>query len=109
MPTRSPPWTGADPFRLEDQLSEDERMLRDAAREFAQGTLQPRVASAAREETVDREIFREMGAAGLLGVTIAEEFGGLGANYVTYGLVARRGRAGRFGLPLEDVGASPRS
>ena len=64
-------------------------MLRDAAREFAQGTLQPRVAGAAREETVDREIFREMGAAGLLGVTVAEEFGGLGANYVTYGLVAR--------------------
>ena len=79
----------ADPFRLEDQLSEDERMLRDAAREFAQGTLQPRVSGAARDETVDREIFREMGAAGLLGVTVAEEFGGLGANYVTYGLVAR--------------------
>ncbi len=79
----------ADPFRLEDQLSEDERMLRDSARQFAQGSLQPRVADAAREETVDREIFREMGAAGLLGVTIAEEFGGLGANYVTYGLVAR--------------------
>ena len=78
-----------DPFRLEDQLSQDERMLRDAAREFAQGSLQPRVALAARDETVDREIFREMGAAGLLGVTIAEEFGGLGANYVTYGLVAR--------------------
>ena len=79
----------ADPFRLEDQLSEDERMLRDAAAEFAQGSLQPRVADAAREETVDREIFREMGAAGLLGVTIPEELGGLGANYVTYGLVAR--------------------
>ena len=79
----------ADPFRLEDQLSEDERMLRDAAAEFAQGTLQPRVAEAAREEATDREIFREMGAAGLLGVTIPEEFGGLGANYVTYGLVAR--------------------
>ena len=79
----------ADPFRLEDQLTEDERMLRDSAREFAQGALQPRVAAAARDETVDREIFREMGAAGLLGVTIPEEFGGLGAGYVTYGLVAR--------------------
>ena len=79
----------ADPFRLEDQLSEDERMLRDAARSFAQGTLQPRVTDAARDETIDREIFREMGAAGLLGVTIPEEHGGLAANYVTYGLVAR--------------------
>ena len=79
----------ADPFRLEDQLSEDERMLRDAAAEFAQGTLQPRVSDAARDEAVDREIFREMGAAGLLGVTIPEALGGLGANYVTYGLVAR--------------------
>ena len=79
----------ADPFRLEDQLSEDERMLRDAARSFAQTALQPRVTEAARSETVDREIFREMGAAGLLGVTIPERFGGLAANYVTYGLVAR--------------------
>ena len=79
----------ADPFRLEDQLCEDERMLRDAAHDFAQGTLQPRVTEAARAETVDREIFREMGAAGLLGVTIPERFGGLAANYVTYGLVAR--------------------
>jgi glutaryl-CoA dehydrogenase len=79
----------ADPFRLEDQLSEDERMLRDAARDFAQGTLQPRVTEAARAETIDREVFREMGAAGLLGVTIPERHGGLAANYVTYGLVAR--------------------
>lgn len=78
-----------DPFLMEGQLTEDERMLRDAAREFAQSTLQPRVVEAYRNETTDPEIFREMGAAGLLGITIPEEFGGLGAGYVTYGLVAR--------------------
>ncbi|MBU2993761.1 acyl-CoA dehydrogenase [Octadecabacter sp. 1_MG-2023] len=79
----------ADALRLEDQLSEDERMLRDAARTFAQDTLQPKVRDAYRDETVDSDIFREMGAAGLLGLTIPEEYGGLGAGYVTYGLVAR--------------------
>ncbi|PRY95301.1 glutaryl-CoA dehydrogenase [Hasllibacter halocynthiae] len=79
----------ADPFRLEDQLSEEERMLRDAAREFAQAELAPRVAQAARDEVADPEVFRLMGGAGLLGVTVPEEFGGLGAGYVTYGLVAR--------------------
>ncbi|SFS13452.1 acyl-CoA dehydrogenase [Yoonia litorea] len=79
----------ADPLRLEGQLTEDERMLRDAAHSFAQSTLQPRVTSAYREETVAPEVFAEMGAAGLLGVTIPEEYGGLGAGYVTYGLVAR--------------------
>ena len=83
------PFDWSDPFRLEDQLTEDERMLRDAAREFAQTRLQPRVVDAYREETTDPAIFAEMGAAGLLGVTIPEELGGLGAGYVTYGLVAR--------------------
>ncbi len=78
-----------DPFLMESQLTEDERMLRDAAREFAQSALQPRVIEAYRNETTDPEIFREMGATGLLGVTIPEEFGGLGAGYVTYGLIAR--------------------
>jgi glutaryl-CoA dehydrogenase len=78
-----------DAFRLEDQLTEDERMLRDAARDFAQGKLAPRVIDAYREETVAPEIFPEMGEAGLLGVTLPEEYGGLGAGYVTYGLVAR--------------------
>ena len=78
-----------DPFLLEDQLSDEERMLRDAARKFAQGELQPRVIDAYREETTDREIFSRMGEAGLLGVTIPDKFGGLGASYVTYGLVAR--------------------
>ena len=78
-----------DPFRLDQQLTEDERMLRDAARSFAQEKLQPRVIAAYREETTDPAIFREMGEMGLLGVTVPEEYGGLGASYVAYGLVAR--------------------
>ncbi len=83
------PFDWADPLRLEDQLTEDERMLRDAARQFAQDKLQPRVTAAYREALVEPEIFPMMGEAGLLGVTIPEEFGGLDAGYVTYGLVAR--------------------
>jgi glutaryl-CoA dehydrogenase len=79
----------ADPFRLADQLTEDERMVADSARAYAQDRLQPRVRAAYREERVEPEIFREMGEMGLLGVTIPEEYGGLGAGYVTYGLVAR--------------------
>ncbi len=78
-----------DPFRLNDQLTEEERMLRDAARAYAQEKLQPRVVAAYREETTDPSIFREMGEMGLLGVTLPEEYGGLGASYVAYGLVAR--------------------
>jgi glutaryl-CoA dehydrogenase len=78
-----------DPFRLNDQLSEDERMLRDAARAFAQEKLQPKVIAAYREEKTDPGIFAEMGEMGLLGVTVPEEYGGLGASYVAYGLVAR--------------------
>ena len=78
-----------DPFRLDQQLTEDERMLRDAARAFAQEKLQPRVIAAYREEKTDPAIFREMGEMGLLGVTVPEEYGGLGASYVAYGLVAR--------------------
>ncbi|PKP75541.1 MAG: acyl-CoA dehydrogenase [Alphaproteobacteria bacterium HGW-Alphaproteobacteria-6] len=78
-----------DAFRLDDQLSEEERMLRDAARAYATERLQPRVIAACREETTDPAIFREMGEMGLLGVTIPEEYGGIGASYVTYGLVAR--------------------
>jgi len=79
----------ADPFRINDQLSEDQRMLADAARKFAQGRLQPRVTDAAAEERIEPEIFAEMGEAGLLGSTIDEAYGGLGADYVTYGLIAR--------------------
>ncbi len=78
-----------DPFRLDQQLTEDERMLRDAARAFAQEKLQPRVIAAYREETTNPGIFREMGEMGLLGVTVPEEYGGLGASYVAYGRVAR--------------------
>ncbi len=78
-----------DPFRLEDQLSEEERMLRDAARTYAQDKLKPRVVKAFAEESTDPAIFREMGEMGLLGVTVPEEYGGIGASYVTYGLIAR--------------------
>ena len=78
-----------DPLRMDQQLSDEERMLRDAARAYAQSKLQPRVIAAYRDETTDPEIFREMGEMGLLGVTIPEEYGGLGASYVAYGLVAR--------------------
>jgi glutaryl-CoA dehydrogenase len=78
-----------DAFRLNEQLTEDERMLRDAARAYAQDKLQPRVTEAYREEKTDPAIFREMGEMGLLGVTVPEEYGGLGASYVSYGLIAR--------------------
>ncbi|RVA81641.1 acyl-CoA dehydrogenase, partial [Mesorhizobium sp. M7A.F.Ca.CA.001.08.2.1] len=78
-----------DPFLIEGQLSEDERMVRDGAAAFAADRLAPRIEDAYLNETFDTAIFREMGEAGLLGINIPEEFGGLGANYVTYGLVAR--------------------
>jgi glutaryl-CoA dehydrogenase len=78
-----------DPFRLEDQLTEEERMLRDAARAFAQEKLQPGVVAAYREEKTDPAIFAEMGEMGLLGATVPEHYGGLGASYVAYGLIAR--------------------
>ena len=78
-----------DAFRMEEQLSEDERMMRDSARAYAAEKLQPRVTAAYRDEATDPAIFREMGAMGLLGVTIPEEYGGLGSSYVAYGLIAR--------------------
>ncbi len=78
-----------DAFRMEEQLSEDERMMRNSARAYAQEKLQPRVTAAYREESTDPAIFREMGEMGLLGVTIPEEYGGLGSSYVAYGLIAR--------------------
>ena len=78
-----------DPLMLENQLSQDERMMRDAARAYAQEKLQPRVIEAYKNETTDTKIFREMGEMGLLGVTVPEEYGGLAASYVTYGLIAR--------------------
>jgi glutaryl-CoA dehydrogenase len=79
----------ADPLLLEDQLSEDERMVRDAAREYCQDKLAPRVLEAFRSESTDPKIFREMGEIGLLGPTIPEEYGGPALNYVSYGLIAR--------------------
>ncbi len=78
-----------DPFLMERQLTEEERMLRDAAHAYAQEKLQPRAIDAYREEVTDPAIFREMGEMGLLGVTVPEEYGGIGASYVSYGLVAR--------------------
>ena len=78
-----------DPFLIEDQLTEEERMIRDTAAAFAADKLAPRVTRAYAEEREEPEIFREMGASGLLGVTIPEEYGGVGAGYVSYGLVAR--------------------
>ncbi|WP_299743563.1 acyl-CoA dehydrogenase [uncultured Tateyamaria sp.] len=79
----------ADPLRLSDQLSEDERMIQASAHAYAQEKLAPRVVSAFADETTDAGIFREMGDMGLLGVTLPEEYGGLGGSYVSYGLVAR--------------------
>ena len=78
-----------DPFLLENQLEEDERMIRDAARAYASEKLQPRIVDAFANEATDPAIFAEMGEMGLLGTTIPEAYGGLGAGYVTYGLVAR--------------------
>jgi glutaryl-CoA dehydrogenase len=82
-------FTWDDPFLLSDQLGEEERMIRDSAAAFAADSLAPRVQDAYLNEHTDPEIFREMGAAGMLGVTVAEEYGGVGASYVSYGLVAR--------------------
>ena len=83
------PFQWDDPFRLQDQLTADERMIVDAAREYCQGRLAPRVVEAFRHEKTDVGIFKEMGELGLLGVTIPEQYGGAGLNYVSYGLVAR--------------------
>jgi hypothetical protein len=79
----------SDPFLLDDQLSSEERMIRDSAAAFAADKLAPRVQDDYLEERVDPTIFANFGAAGLLGATIPEEFGGLGASYVAYGLIAR--------------------
>ncbi|MGP0091850.1 MAG: acyl-CoA dehydrogenase [Xanthobacteraceae bacterium] len=78
-----------DPLDLEGELREEERMVRDTARGYAQDKLMPRVLTAYREERVDRAILPEMGALGLLGPTIPEEYGGAGLGYVAYGLIAR--------------------
>jgi glutaryl-CoA dehydrogenase len=94
-----PEFAWDDPFRLEEQLTEDERLIRDSAREYAQKRLMPRILEANRHELVDRTIFNEMGELGLLGATI-QGYGCAGVNYTSYGLVARE---------LERVDSSYRS
>lgn len=83
------PFDWQDPFLIERQLTEEERMIRDAAAAYSQGQLMPRVLEQFRHEKTDLSIFREMGELGLLGPTIPEQYGGAGLNYVSYGLIAR--------------------
>ena len=83
------PFSWSDPFLLDEQLTDDERQVRDAAHAYCQERLLPRVQDAFRYEKTDRAIFKEMGELGLLGPTIPEQYGGAGLNYVCYGLVAR--------------------
>ncbi len=78
-----------DPLRIDDELTEDERLVQDTARRYAQEQLFPRVLTAYREERFDRAILTEMGELGLLGATVPEEYGGAGLGYVAYGLIAR--------------------
>ena len=79
----------SDPFLLDQQITEEERMVRESAHAYCQERLLPRVLDAFRHEKTDRHIFNEMGELGLLGVTVPEAYGGAGLNYVCYGLVAR--------------------
>ena len=88
-PAAKPQFSWEDPLLLEEQLAEDERMVRDAARDYCQDKLMPRVLEANRHERFDLEIMGELGALGFLGSTIPEEYGGAGVNHVCYGLVAR--------------------
>ena len=83
------PFDWEDPFALDEQLSDEERMVRDTAENYAQAELQPRVTRAYLDEDFDREIMREMGSLGLLGATVSPEYGGAGLGYVSYGLIAR--------------------
>ena len=83
------PFQWQDPFLLDQQLSDDERMVREAAAAYCQDKLAPRVLDAFRHEKMDISVFREMGEVGLLGPTIPEQYGGPGLNYVAYGLIAR--------------------
>ncbi|MDP5361376.1 MAG: acyl-CoA dehydrogenase family protein, partial [Paracoccaceae bacterium] len=92
------PFDWADPLRLEDQLTEDERMLRDAARTFAQSQLQPKVTDAYRNETIDPGVFKAMGDAGLLGLTIPEESGGLGMSKASMCVVSEELSRGYIGV-----------
>ena len=87
--TAKPVFKWDDPFLFDDQLSEEERMVRDTARNYAQDKLMPRIVEANRHETFERAVFEEMGALGLLGPTIPEQYGGAGLSNVCYGLAAR--------------------
>ena len=78
-----------DPFLLNDQLTEDERLIQSSAHDFCQSRLMPRILEANRNETFDRTIMTELGEQGFLGATVPEEYGGAGANHVAYGLIAR--------------------
>ena len=89
MATKHAAFQWDDPLLLDQQLTDDERAVRDAARDYCQGRLAPRVLEAFRHEKTDPAIFREMGELGLLGPTIPEAYGGAGLNYVCYGLIAR--------------------
>ena len=89
MSTSQATFNWADPLLLDDQLTAEERMIKDAASAYAQGKLLPRVVQAFRNEQTDPAIFTEMGALGLLGATIPTEYGGAGLSYVSYGLIAR--------------------
>src|SRR5512132_777999 len=88
IPTTKPAFLWDDPLLFEEQLSDDERMIRDSARAYCQEKLMPRVLEANRHEKFDREIMNEMGALGFLGSTI-EGYGCAGVNHVSYGLIAR--------------------
>ena len=97
MASHRAPFNWADPLLLDAQLSDTERMVQDSARAYCQDKLLPRVQEAFRHEKTDVSIFREMGELGLLGPTIAEEYGGAGLNYVCYGLIAREVERGDSG------------
>ncbi|HUG46194.1 MAG TPA: acyl-CoA dehydrogenase family protein, partial [Sphingomicrobium sp.] len=83
------PFDWADPFDLDSQLTDEEKLVRDTAEGYAQEKLQPRVTKAYLDESFDREILTDMGNLGLLGATIPDEYGGAGLGYVSYGLIAR--------------------
>ncbi len=83
------PFDWADPFNLDGQLTDEEKLVRDTAEGYAQEKLQPRVTAAYLEEDFDRSILTEMGELGLLGATIPNDYGGAGLGYVSYGLIAR--------------------
>jgi len=85
----APSFVWEDPFLLDQQLTEEERLIQNSARDYCQDKLMPRILDAYREEIFDRDILHEMGALGLLGATVSENYGGAGVNHVCYGLVAR--------------------